>query len=165
MDFNEQTHFDELICDSRFDDTVHEDQQNALRVKVIQTFDESRRDMTSVEPAVLAEWNAKRVMSIAAAVAVCLLGIAIYWFSGSGDSSNSTLTEHRVDTRAIIDAMLVASLAEVDAFRDEDSSGAFFRALALSQQGHEARLLDSEAKTMDWYYESDFPRPADSPKG
>ena len=70
MDSNEQTHFDELICDSRFDDTVREDQQNALRVKIIQAFDESRRDMTSVEQAVIAEWNAKRVISIAAAVAV-----------------------------------------------------------------------------------------------
>jgi len=165
MDSNEQTRFNELICDSRFDDTVREDQQNALRVKVIQAFDESQRDMTSVEQAAIAEWNAKRVMSIAAAVTVCLLGIATFWFSGSGDSSNSTLTEHRLDTRAIVDAMLVASLAEVDAFRDEASSGAFFRALALCQQGHEARLLDSEAKTMDWCYESSFPRPADSPKG
>ena len=61
--------------------------------------------------------------------------------------------------------MLVASLAAVDALRDETSSGAFFRALAMCQQEHEARLFDAEATTMYWYYESSFPRPTDSPKG
>ena len=165
MDSDEQTLFDELIRDSRFDDTICEAQKNALRVKVFQAFDESRRDMAVVEPVVIAEWSAKRVMSIAAAVTVCLLGTATIWFSDSGDSSNGTRTEHHIDTRVIIDAMLVASLAEVNALRDEASSGAFFRALAMCQQGHESRLLDSETTTMEWYYESSFPRPADSPKG
>jgi len=82
------------------------------------------------------------------------------------DIGKSTIVERGPDTVATVDAVLIASLVEVNAHRNEISSETYFRMLGICQQEHEARLLDLDTARTHWYHESTFPpTPVPSPKG
>ena len=151
---SEQELFDELRIRSRFDDSVNEQHRSDLRAKVLQAFDRSNCDAKIAVPVVAGTRNASQVFGVVTAVAACILGTVSLQLTGDRDSVNRPVAEIRPGFSEAVDPVFVASLAEVDALQEELPAESYFEALAICQQEHEFRQLDSESNQMRLFYES-----------
>lgn len=138
---NERQAFDDLLGKDRFDDSVNEQHQSSLRSDVLQAFGQSHTDASPVE---LAEdptskqksRRASRVVGLAVMLAVCLFGLVAAWiYSGDSPDERNIVEEPSVAE----DSHLVASLDEVNLFREEVSPEALFFAIAMCEVDHEGR--------------------------
>ena len=143
---HERQAFNELFGDDRFDDSVGDRHRSELRSKMLQAFDQFNREATSVEPHVHptgsrrhASWN--RSPGYAAVLAVCLIGLVTVGLDHWIGPDDRSIVKPQPVPGVTDDAQLFASLAEVNAFRDEDSREALFYAIAICQRGHEGRML------------------------
>jgi len=141
---NEQRAFDQLLGDDGFDDSVCDEHQSDLRSELLRVFDQLDRDVTVAELSVRptrqrqqSSWS--RSLGYATVLAVCLIGFVVVWFYAG--SQPHTIVEHAPVADSTDDARLLASLAAVNAFKDEVPLEDFFGALAMCQQDHEGRKL------------------------
>jgi hypothetical protein len=142
---NEEQAFKELMAEDQFDDSIDARHQRDLRSQVLQTFDQCDHGAIESPPRVVRAEQPPRTtrgrkFSYAVAIAVTLIGVisvAVYRMS---DSSDQTIVEHRT-TPVIEDSEFVASLAMVNAVRNEDSREALFYAIAICQNDLEGRTL------------------------
>jgi len=163
---SEQVLFDELPGRYQFDDSVHEKHQRDLRLQFLQAFDSSQFDSKVVVASVAKTRNAAQVIGVVAALTACILGVVSLLLMRDRHSFSHLVTEIPPDSNEPVDHSFIASLAEVDALREERPAELFFDALSICQHEHEARKLDSEAKQMRLFYESFLlSLPVTSPKG
>lgn len=141
---DERQAFDELLGDDRFDDSVCDQHQSDLRFKVLQAFDQPDREATIAELHVrssgerrLASWS--QSLGYASILAVCLIGLVALWIYGENESAGPPVVDHAPVPDVTEDSRLLASLAEVNAFRDKVPREAFFDAIAICQLDHEGR--------------------------
>ncbi len=141
---NERQAFDELLGDDRFDDSVCDQHQSDLRFKVLQAFDQPDREATIAELHVRSSGERRRAswsqsLGYASILAVCLIGLVALWIYGGNESADPPIVDHAPVPDVTEDSRLLASIAEVNAFRDEVSREAFFDAIAICQLDHEGR--------------------------
>ena len=141
---NERQAFEELLGDDRFDDSVCDQHQSDLRFKVLQAFDQPDREATIAELHVRSSGERRRAswsqsLGYASILAVCLIGLVALWIYGGNESADTQIVDHAPVPDVTEDSRLLASLAEVNAFRDEVSREAFFDAIAICQLDHEGR--------------------------
>ena len=136
--------FDEILTGDPFDDSVCDDHQSQLRSKVLQAFDRSNSQPAMVQPESSGgtrrhvNWN--RILGYVAVIAVCLIGIITLILNRGSDSTQRSVVNHRPVPSQSIDSQLVASLEEVDAYRDVVSREALWNAIAMCQGDFEGRM-------------------------
>ena len=141
---NERQAFDELLGDDRFDDSVCDQHQSDLRFKVLQAFDQPDREATIAELHVRSSGERRRAswsqsLGYASILAVSLIGLVALWIYAGNESADPPIVDHAPIPDVAEDSRLLASLAEVNAFRDEVPREAFFDAIAICQLDHEGR--------------------------
>ena len=143
---NERQAFDELLADDRFDDSVSEQHQSDLRSQVLQAFDQCNRDVAVVDlrtPSANERQRASRTRSrgLMMILAVGLIGLVAVWFYRGDRSDGRSVVQRPPADDVTVDSQLLASLVEVNAFRDEVSRQALFDAIAMCELDHEGRML------------------------
>ena len=139
--------FNELVGDDRFDDSVCEEHQSKLRSEALQAFDGSKREAMLVESQHASGSVERRnassglILSYSAIAVVCLIGFMAFCFYGSNGPAERSRAEHLPVPDVKVDSQLLASLAEVNAYRDEVTREALFNAIAMCQQDQEGRML------------------------
>ena len=151
---SEQELFDELLGRIQLDDSVNEQHQSDLRARVLQAFDRSHFDARDAVPVVAKNRNAAQVFGVVAATAACIFVIVSIQLTKDRCSVSRPVAEIRSSSNETIDPVFIATLAEVDALREELPSELFFEALEICQQKHELNKLDSEANQMRLFYET-----------
>jgi len=143
---NERQAFEELLGDGHFDDSVSDQHQSDLRSRVLQAFDQTSCEMAVVElctPSAgqrqCASWN--RSFGYAVILAVGLIGLVAVWFYRGDRSAELPMVQQPTAADVTEDSQLLASLAKVNAFRDEVSREAMFDAIAMCELDHEGRML------------------------
>ena len=163
---SEQELFDELPGRYQFDDSVYKKHESDLRMQFLQAFDSSQFDSKVIVAPVTKTRNAAQVIGVVAALTACILGVVSLLFTKDRHSFSHVVAEIPTDSNEPVDHSFIASLAEIDALREEHSTELFFDALAICQHEHEARKLDSELNQMRLFYESFLlSLPVTSPKG
>jgi len=140
---NEQQVFSELQSDDQFDDSIFDQHQSDLRSEVLQAFDQPDHGTVLAKPQVGSierRQRTRRSLGYAAIVAVCLIG-PIAWFYHGNSSLNRPVVERPSVPSTTADSQLLASLVEVNAFRDEVSREALFVAIAMCEQEHDGRTF------------------------
>jgi hypothetical protein len=143
---NERQTFDELFGADHFEDSVSDQHQSELRSKVLQAFDQSNSERTIVElrvPSTSGRQHASgnRSLGYVAILAVCLIGLVAIWlYQGSGSDSRRIVDNPRIPG-VPENSQLLASLAAVNAFRDEVPREALFGAIAMCEQDHDGRMF------------------------
>jgi len=148
---NEQQVFDELLGDDRFDDSVCDQHQSDLRSQVLQAFDQPDRKtlrplVESQMPTGRKRQRASRSLRGVAIMATCLFGLVAIWFSRGNDPPERPIVQHSTVPDVTDDSQLVASLAEVNAFRDEVTREEYFLAIAMCELDHEGRVLSDSTQ-------------------
>lgn len=173
----EQKLFDELLSESRFDDSVCNEHHRDLRLQVMEAFDRSQRDAkvrdvrplmpeVPMVPVIAVHRNASQLIGVVASLAACLLGVVSLFNASDGTSSSDRMAAVGIEANATIDPGFAKSLAEVQALQKVVPPELFFHAVAICQKEYEAKRANAEANQMRLLYESLLrPLPLDSSKG
>ena len=158
-DTNEQELFAELLSNSSLDDDIPVEHQAELRRQMLDAFDRSQVQEEECVPVVIQsnttfQWNVKNTILLVASLSACLVCVAAFWSTRRNDISNHTTIEAQANASTNVDPLLIASIIEVNAWKDEVSEEALFEALAQCEQQFEAREFANRADEMRWHYES-----------
>ncbi|MBC8352874.1 MAG: hypothetical protein H8E66_12840 [Planctomycetes bacterium] len=141
---DERQAFDELLAGDRFDDSICDQHQSDLRSKALQAFD----DTSTVELRVAStnerrRARLKRSLGYEMTAVVCLIGLVAGWFYYDRIREERPIVVNPPvpDVTITEDVQLLASLTEVNTFRDEVSAEALFSAIAMCELDHEGRVL------------------------
>lgn len=168
-DTNEQELFAELLRNSELDDSVCEEHRAELRNQVLDAFDRSDAPDESFDPVVQQSvitnhWNVRNTLLAIASIAACLIFAATFWSANWSGIDRSVVVEPEPASSENIDRLLLATITEVDAWKDSVPADAFFDALAQCELQLETTILDNKADEMRWLYESSLSNP-EIPKG
>ena len=174
-DTNEQEFFAKLLSDSKLDDSACEEYQAKLRSQMLNVFDSSdisNETSDSVVPqsvTTIHRINRQTLLAIAS-IAACLVCVATFWSAGlsvfnrfAAAKPQPVSSENPVSSGKI-DPLLLATVAEVDAWQDTVPADAFFDALAQCELQLETRMQANTTDEMRRLYESSLFTP-DTPKG
>lgn len=141
---DEEQAFDELLRNDGFDDSVGEQHQSDLRFQMLEAFGSSSPKESSVVLAGSgdcerenARWN--RTVGFAVILAICLIGVVAAWIYNAEAPYSGNVAGEQPVSEATDHALLLASLNEVNEFRDEVSREALFSAIAMCELDHEGR--------------------------
>ena len=168
-DTHEQEFFANLLSDSELDDSVCEEYQAKLRSQVLDTFDRScdphRLSGPAVEKSVTTlHWNSRNSLLAIASIAACLICVAAFWSADLDILNRTVVVQPQPVSMEDIDPLLLAAIADVDAWQGTVPADAFFNALAQCEIQLETRRQANTANEMRWLYESLISNPK-TPKG
>ena len=160
-DSNEQELFAELMSNSDLNDDIPVKHQAELRRQLLDAFDRSPVQAEEFNPVAIQsnttfQWNVKNSILLVASLSACLVCVAAVWSTRRNDASNQTTINAQANASTNVDPLLIASIVEINAWKDVVSEDAMFEALAQCEQQIEAREFANRADEMRWHDESLF---------